>query len=83
MIRNEQNNARTKIIDEIEIRRTEIVNSINSKVAEYHNPKLITNEEQPNGNRVYKLFDDFEITSEKGGWAYGSRSLQSVMRGLV
>jgi hypothetical protein len=31
--------------------------------------------ESPNGNTMYHLYDDGEITYEKGGWAYGKRSV--------
>ncbi len=49
------------------------------KAAEkYLNPdntcSLIHRDESPNANIIYHLHYDGEITSEKGGWAYGQRS---------
>jgi hypothetical protein len=32
-------------------------------------------DESPNGNSMYHLYNDGEITYEKGGWAYGKRSV--------
>lgn len=39
-----------------------------------HNPNLIIPEESPNGNIIYHIYSDGEITSQKGGWAYLQRS---------
>ncbi len=36
---------------------------------------LINSEESPNANIIYHLYSDGEITSQKGGWAYGQRSV--------
>lgn len=45
----------------------------------YLNPdgtcSLIHRDESPNANTIYHLYYDGEITSEKGGWAYGQRSV--------
>ena len=35
---------------------------------------LINVNDSPNGNRIYHLYDDGEITSQKGGWTYQQRS---------
>ena len=39
-----------------------------------HNPNLIKIDEAPNGNVIYHIYSDGEITSEKGGGVYGQRS---------
>lgn len=31
--------------------------------------------DSPNGNRMYHLYIDGEITNQKGGWAYGERNV--------
>jgi hypothetical protein len=36
---------------------------------------LVHPDESPNANTIYHLYNDGEITSEKGGWAYGQRSV--------
>jgi len=35
---------------------------------------LVDPKESPNGNIIYHLYSDGEITSQKGGWAYLQRS---------
>lgn len=35
---------------------------------------LVHPNESPNGNTIYHLYSDGEITSQKGGWAYLQRS---------
>ncbi len=35
---------------------------------------LIDTKDQPNGNIIYHLYSDGEITYQKGGWAYLQRS---------
>ena len=64
------NNKRTKFKGECET----IIQEIKEKIEEYHNPSLILNDESPNNNTIYKLYEDFSITHEKGGWAYGQRT---------
>ena len=48
----------------------EICNFINS----VHNPSLVIPNESPNGNIIYHIYSDGEITYQKGGWAYQQRS---------
>jgi len=60
--------------DGLEELRNSISNKINEKIKLYHNEELIKTNEQPNENKIYKLYENFEITMEKGGWAYGQRS---------
>jgi hypothetical protein len=40
----------------------------------YHNPNLVKPDESPNGNRIYHIYSDGEITNQKGGFAYLKRS---------
>ena len=39
-----------------------------------HNKNLINKNIAPNENIIYHLYQDGEITSQKGSWAYGRRS---------
>lgn len=32
-------------------------------------------DESPNGNQMFHLYSDGEVTCQKGGWAYGQRSV--------
>jgi hypothetical protein len=50
------------------------MDSIKSYIDQVHNPKLVQPEESPNGNIIYHIYCDGEITSQKGGWAYLQRS---------
>ena len=43
-------------------------------ILEYHNPSLVIPEESPNGNIIYHLYSDGEITYQKGGSAYLNRT---------
>jgi len=48
-----------------------------------HNPELLKRDEQPNANIIYHIFSDGEITEEKGGWAFGNRSMRTVKDNIV
>lgn len=52
-----------------------IVNQINNKIKECHNPDLLKRDEAPNSNWIYKIWEDGTVTHEKGGFAYGQRSM--------
>ena len=43
-------------------------------IKQFHNPNLIKEEEQPNDNIIYHIYNDGEITHQKGGWAYRQRT---------
>jgi hypothetical protein len=47
---------------------------VDDMILMYHNPKLVKPDESPNGNRVYHIYSDGEITNQKGGFAYLRRS---------
>ena len=51
-----------------------IKQKIYSMILEYHNPSLVIPEESPNGNTIYHLYSDGEITYQKGGFAYLNRT---------
>lgn len=53
----------------------DIASQINNKIQEYHNPDLLKKDEAPNANWIYKIWEDGTITHEKGGFAYGQRSI--------
>ena len=43
-----------------------------------HNPDLVIRDESPNGNTIYHIYSDGEITEQKGGWAYLQRSERTL-----
>jgi len=47
---------------------------IHDFIAKAHNPSLVIPTESPNGNIIYHIYSDGEITFQKGGWAYLQRS---------
>jgi hypothetical protein len=47
---------------------------IQEKINSSHNPDLVIKDASPNGNRIYHIYSDGEITNQKGGWAYLRRS---------
>ena len=47
---------------------------INNLCNNLNNPSLIHINESPNANTIYHLYSNGQITWQKGGWAYGSRS---------
>ncbi len=54
---------------------------LNLAICEAHNKQyedsptgLVNPKESPNGNTIYHLYSDGEITFQKGGWAYLQRS---------
>jgi hypothetical protein len=61
--------------NEIETKKNEIIQKVNELIAKYHNPSLIDSHASPSENTIYKMYSDFEVTSEKGGWGYGSHNL--------
>jgi hypothetical protein len=51
-----------------------IINDAHKKHYEYSKYGLVNPRESPNGNLIYHLYNDGEITYQKGGWAYLQRS---------
>ena len=51
-------------------------------VSRCHNPGLIHPEESPNSNTIYHIYNDGEITDQKGGWAYQQRTMRPTWYGL-
>lgn len=50
-----------------------------------HNPNLVKPNESPNGNIIYHIYSDGEITEQKGGSAYlqrSERTLQYCLYGI-
>lgn len=43
-------------------------------IIKYHDPTLVKPLESPNGNLIYHLYNDGEITQQKGGYAYKART---------
>jgi hypothetical protein len=48
--------------------------NILKEIENMHNPNLVNIKESPNGNIIYHVYSDGEITSQKGGFAYLKRS---------
>jgi hypothetical protein len=61
--------------NEIEAKKNEIIQKVNELITKYHNPSLIDSHAMPSENTIYKIYSDFEVTSEKGGWGYGGHTL--------
>jgi hypothetical protein len=53
---------------------TENKNIIQDMIKKYHNPNLVQPDASPNGNKIYHIYSDGEITNQKGGFAYLRRS---------
>lgn len=60
-----------------------IISEFNQKVIDAHNSHIINGENKlidtsptasPNGNQIYHLYSNGEITYQKGAWAYMRRS---------
>jgi hypothetical protein len=43
-------------------------------IEDCHNPKLVNINDSPNANTIYHIYNDGQITMQKGGWAYLQRS---------
>lgn len=52
---------------------------VNEMVLKLHNPSIIDSKLQPNENIIYCLYSDGTITRQKGGWAYGNRTVTDIM----
>lgn len=57
------------------------IQTLNQEIIALHQAHYVTSptglidmNESPNGNRIYHLYDDGEITNQKGSWAYQQRS---------
>ena len=55
---------------------------IKDAIDKAHNPLLVQRTESPNGNIIYHLYDNGEISFQKGGWAYLQRSEFTDKQGL-
>jgi len=61
---------------------SEQVKKLNEEIVAAHNKYYETSKfglwkpnESPNGNDMFHLYVDGEVTRQKGGWAYGERSI--------
>jgi hypothetical protein len=50
------------------------VDELYELVRECNNPKLVDPKEAPNANKIIHIYNDGEITEQKGGFAYLQRS---------
>lgn len=55
----------------------ERVASLSLRVQEMNDRSLIKPDEAPNANTIYHIYNDGEITEQKGGHAYGMRSVRT------
>lgn len=76
----EQTEIKQKVV---EVNINEIINEFNNRVMEAHNAHYINGSNElidlsdkasPNGNLIYHLYSNGEITHQKGAWAYLQRS---------
>lgn len=56
--------------------------NLNKIILEKHNPNLVKRDESPNGNIQTLIFNDGEIVSTKGGWAFLQRSFFQIRGSL-
>jgi hypothetical protein len=61
----------------------DIKKNINDMVSSLHNPSIIDPNLQPNENIIFCLYSDGTVTRQKGGWAYGKRSITDIMYEIV
>jgi hypothetical protein len=54
-------------------------NKIYDMLLQSNDDNLVKKDESPNENIIYHLYNDGNITSQKGGWAYGDRSEFIIM----
>lgn len=47
-------------------------------IAIAHNSDLVDDSKSPNENIIYHIYNDGEITYQKGGWAYLQRSIFNI-----
>lgn len=55
---------------------------LNNLIIFRHNPNLIDRKLSPNANTIYHLYSDGTITYQKGGDAYGQRSMFDLEHGF-
>jgi hypothetical protein len=56
-------------------RYQDFLNDIQQIAKQIHNPELIDTKLSPNENTIYILWNDGEITEEKGSWSFGMRNV--------
>lgn len=57
-----------------DLTKKNIKDDIQQIITSSHNKNLIDENMAPNANIIYHIYQDGEITSQKGSWAYGRRS---------
>lgn len=60
------------------ISKQEVLNNIYKLIANYHNPSLVKSGDAPNSNIITHIYNDGEITEQKGGFAYLKRSERTI-----
>lgn len=50
------------------------IKGLHRLIGEIHNPNLINVNDSPNANTIYHIYNDGQVTYQKGGWAYLQRS---------
>ena len=56
------------------VQTVQTIEQLYELINQLHNPNLIKRDESPGANTIYHIYDDGEITHQKGGWAYQQRS---------
>jgi hypothetical protein len=58
------------------------VDKLYELIRECHNPKLVDPKEAPNANKIIHIYNDGEITEQKGGFAYLQRNVRTIEYGI-
>lgn len=58
------------------------VDKLYDLVRECNNPKLVDPKEAPNANKIIHIYNDGEITEQKGGFAYLRRNVRTIEYGI-
>lgn len=58
------------------------IQELQNLITNAHDTSLIVPTESPNANTIYTLYEDGEITEQKGGWAYGQRNERVLVYGF-
>ena len=71
---NDNSNVNSNVNSNLEVNIDNIKNTIYNLLSRYHNPNLVDIKQTPNENTIYHLYNDGEITTQKGSYAYGDRN---------
>lgn len=61
----------------------EVKEKIENIASLYHSPQLININSAPNDNIIYMIWNDGEISEEKGSWTFGQRNVRTFQTSLT